>query len=370
MRCFISLAAAVGAVAATTAAARDAPSQFVFGGDFDTKFQVNSSRPEGGRRTENLWNETNLAGYINVGEHLSFNGAAKYERHKFNNADNFFIDHDAFLEDHGLTLRQLYSTVSFHPVSIYGGKIHPKFGSGFEETPGIFQPFSTDYEQDERLGFGAAVELPEMFGRSAFSAEVFKLDTTFLSEAAFSRLALDDPQANRVKRLRRSLGGASNTNNLDSYTLALRGKDIADIDGLKYQVSYTSEGVGQPGESRESGVSFGGSYEIKLSPRLGLTPYVEYAAFRNLGGAADQRDRYLTAAAALTWSKWTLAPAVIPHRITTPDGTTRDLQYSISLIRDLEIIDGLSAGIGFNHVRVADRDSDTIGVMVSYARSF
>lgn len=331
--------------------------------------------------------------YANYSDWLSLYGTAKLERQRSDNLDSFFPGSNAFFRSEGLTLRQLF--VAARPGAgtvLYGGKIHPNFGSAYEQTPGNFYNFGTDYEQDERIGVGVQYALPETLGhRLRVSLEAFFLDTSVLSESLLSRPAFDDPDPT-VRVHRYSLGqfGPSNTNSLDSYTLAVRGGEPER--GLTYQVSLTSEASDDVGARREFGQSIGMSYDptgdgIPLGARLGVTPFVEYTHFSNFQANPGLERHYLVGGAAFHYVRWELdvsaglrhtsddnnAPGqAFTNAVATQERRAWDHQENVSLnyAFPFAISYDLAVGFGVNHVAVAGRHSWSFGPSLAFGTKF
>lgn len=362
--------------AALSTAHAEAP-QIVYGGSFDTKFQAETTKVTGQSAKGTIYNDSDFQAYVNVGEWVSFNTDVKLERQRNGNMNDYFQDTNSSFRSEGATLRQLYATL--HPtdtVSAYGGKIHPKFGSAWGKTPGLFYNFASDYEQDERIGLGAEVTLPEWTGKTQLSAETYFLDTSVLSNSVGSRPSFDDDKADRARKYRRDAGGPSNTGRLNSYTIALQGSDAANIDGLGYQLSYTHEGVSLPDERAENGWSAGASYEINLGRRVTMVPFGEYTSFSDFGGQDGLNRRYLVGGVALTWAKWELDISGGLRRSSGAE-KVQGSQENISL--SYEVMDGLRMGVGYNHVRVGEVDdngdaatksANTLAVSAAYGFKF
>ncbi|HYZ23341.1 MAG TPA: hypothetical protein VE690_14415, partial [Rhodopila sp.] len=257
-----------------------------------------------------LFDDTDVELFANYRSWLSLNADIKLERTRFDNLDSYFPNNNKFVADEGLTLRQLYMTLRpAEGLSVYGGKIHPNFGSAYSAEPGIFYNFGTDYEQDERIGFGLEYRLPGWLSRfnTRVSLETFYLDTTFLSTSLLSYLRLNDPFGGRPGRYERSQFGPSNAGTFDSFTAAIR-TGIPE-QGLSGQLSFTQEATADPLGRTERGISIGATYDptgdgIPLTGRLGVTPYLEYAHFDNFGGEAGLRRDYAIGGLTFTDSRW------------------------------------------------------------------
>src|SRR5262249_40825122 len=162
-----------------------------------------------------------------------------------------------------------------------------------------------------------------------------------------------EPLVDRPGRFHFADGGASNTKDFSSVTLALQGSHPFGLKGLKYQFSYTHEGVSSiETQAPEDGVSLGGSYEWSVSSEVKERPFVEYAHFSNFGGQSRLDRDYAILGWATTFGDWELdLSGGLRH---SRDGVARtdvwDHQANISLV--YAITEHLHSGIGYNHIRV------------------
>jgi len=331
-------------------------SNFVWGGEWETHEQAELTKPDRGDAKGTVFSDQNLALYGNYSTWLSLYSDVHLERTRQDNADDYYPDRNSFLRSEALTMRQLFAELRpSQDWSIYGGKIHPAFGSAFEQEPGNFYNFASDYEQDERIGAGLAYRLPDSIGQTnlQISAEAFFLDTSVLSNSLLSRPSLDDPTADRTRRYALSQFGPSNTNKPDSFTLALRGGQAER--GLTYQLSFTRETTLAPGGKAEVGESVGVSYDptgdgIPLGPRLGVTPFLEYTHFDNFGGTAGLEAHYLVGGLTFTKARWQLAIAGSLRSNVTSGTRTLDHQENISL--NYALTPHVTLGGGVNYINV------------------
>ncbi len=343
---------------ATTAPPPGFPqSNFVWGGEIETHLQAELTKPDRGAAKGTLFDDANLSLYGNYATWLSAYSDLHLERTRQDNADDYYPDRDSFLRSEGLTARQLFATVRpSENWSLYGGKIHPAFGSAYELGPGNFYNFAADYEQDERIGAGAAYRIPDSVGQTnlQISAEAFFLDTSVLSNSLFSRPSLDDPTADRARRYTLGQFGPSNTNKPDSFTLALRGGQPER--GLTYQISFTRETTLAPGGKAELGELIGASYDptgdgIPIGPRLGVTPFLEYTHFDNFSGTAGLDAHYLLGGLTFTKARWQLALAAGLRATNFAGASSLDHQENISL--DYELTPHVTVGGGVNYINLA-----------------
>ena len=175
--------------------------EFVYGGELQTHLEADILNATRNGTRVSVFNDSDLTAFANYRGWASLNAEGKLERNRDDNDGSYFVNRNAFFRSEGLTLRQLYATIRpVDGVSVYGGKIHPGFGSAYELAPGQFYNFGTDYEQDERVGFGVEVRLPvhgpELLGLNnvRLTAETFYLDTSVLSRSFLSTLRWPTPQ--------------------------------------------------------------------------------------------------------------------------------------------------------------------------------
>lgn len=348
---------------------------FVWGGIFETHLQAELTKQDRSDAKGTVFDDSDLALYANYSTWLSAYSDIHLERQRQDNADDFYPDRNSFLRSEGLTMRQLFATVRpSRALSLYAGKIHPAFGSAYELAPGNFSNFASDYEQDERIGFGTAYRVPDAIGMTSLqvSAEAFFLDTTPLSNSLISRPSLDDPLADRARRYTLGQYGPSNTNKPDSFTLALRGGQPER--GLTYQASFTRETTLEPGGRAELGESIGASYDptgdgIPIGPRLGVTPFLEYTHFDNFGGTAGLEAHYLIGGLTFTRARWQVAVATGLRANKLGDTRTLDHQENISV--NYEVNPHVTVGAGVNYINISGQGGSwSFGPSFSYELGF
>lgn len=346
----------------------------VFGGSLTTHFQGELTAAPGEKTHSTLFNDTDVPLFLNYQNWLSVNADVKLERGTFDNLDSYYPVANNFFRDEGLTLRQLYLTLRpGSDIAVYGGKIHPNFGSAYEAAPGIFYNFGTDYEQDERIGFGAEYRLPGWFRQFNVraSVETFYLDTTFLSTSLLSYLRQDNMFGGRPGRYERAMFGPSNTGSLNSFTAAIRAG--VPESGLSGQVSYTQEATADPTGRTERGVSAGATYDptgdgMRLTGRLGLTPFLELAHFDNFANQAGLRRDYAIGGLTFQYARW---QAILAGGLRRNSGSSAGTDQQHNATVTYRVTEALSVAAGVNHVRIVGAgDSWTVGPSLTYELGF
>jgi hypothetical protein len=371
-------------------------SNLVYGGEFNSLLQGLATGSTGNGVKGAISDDSDLDLYANYSDWLSAYSDIKLERQRNDNLDSYYPGSNAAFRSEGLTMRQLF--LAARPddsVTFYGGKIHPNFGSAFDQEPGNFYNFGSDYEQDERIGVGGEYLLPDTIGlhRLRVSLEAFMLDTSVLSESLLSRPGLDDTDPTmRPYRYTPGSFGPSNTGSLASYTLAFQGGEAER--GLTYQISFTKEATDDPTGKTEWGQSIGASYDptgdgIPFGERLGLTPFLEYTHFNNFQNNPGLSRHYLIGGATFTYVNWQLAlaaglrrttddanasGAAFTNAVAVQENKAWDHQENASLDYSLppsgSLPPGVTLGFGVNHVIIAARGSWSFGPSLGYHRDF
>lgn len=333
-----------------------------YGGEIGTKVQVDGRFNRTSPGFAEIYAKSVASAYVNLGNAVSLRAEGTYERLRDQSSTTAF-------NGEGLYLSQLYATAALGPVTVYGGKIHPRFSVGYEQVPGIYDTFANEYEQKERIGAGALINVAPAYGRHILAAEAYFLDTSVLSRALFSNPGIDNPATFRPGRPRRIQGGAGNTGRPDNFDVTLDGSRIPGLEKLRYHVGFSRQAASNGDERAETGYTAALSYEFRLSPRVSMTPFVEYARFRNFGGVeGDHRDT-VVAAVEFGYRKYALSVVAAPRHVTAPGEKARwDAQYSTTL--SYTIIPRLVASAGYIRTRDAGQVGHAVGTALTYVLRF
>lgn len=202
---------------------------------------------------------------------------------------------DRYLGDHGLYLDTLNLEAHFGEASLTGGKFAPGFGTAWDVTPGIYgTALAEDYELSEMLGFGLAYGLLGLaIGDVTLGANIFTVDTTVLSESAFTnrgRTTLAD-------------GGAANTGRLDNFSFTIDGEEIAALPGFAWHLGYRYLSPGEGDVAAENGFVAGVNQTIALQNEVELVLNGEVAYLVNALATADDA-LYLTGGLQVIRGPW------------------------------------------------------------------
>lgn len=286
-----------------------------------------------------------------------------------NGAVTFFRRQNAILE-------QLFA--EWRPaggLQLYAGKFNAPFGYGYEYFPGVLASFRAHdvYLIREQLGGGAnwTPPAPAGWGAHRFSAAVFALDTTFLSNSLVTRQRCCDPGFGRYVRTTLRQGGAGNTGNLDNFAVSLEGADMAALPGLIYNLGLLSRGPGKDGARREWAWAAGLRHERAWTPAFRTFAFAEFVEFRNSGGnpleededggegIVSERRRFSTLGTQIQYAAWraTLVWQRDEAKRSRNALPTQDY-YEASLGRDLAW--GFGLDLGYQYARFA-RDGGATG---------
>ena len=333
-----------------------------YGGEVNSKVQVDGRFNRTRSGYAEIYAKSVATAYVNLGSSVSFRAEGTYERFRNQNATTAF-------NSEGLYLSQLYGTYTLGPVTAYAGKLHPRFSVGYDQVPGIYDTFANDYEQKERIGVGALVNVLPAYGRHILSAEAYYLDNSVLSRGLFSNPAPGDPTTARPGRLRTGFGGAGNTGRPDSFDVALDGSRIPGLEGVRYHLGVSRQAVRGGDERPEAGVTAAASYVVRLSPRVFVTPFLEYAHFDNFGGSPGETRDYVVAAAEFTYRKYSLSFTAAPRRVAAAGEPRRwDLQHGTTL--SYTVMPRLVVSAGYLRTRNGDQLENTLGTAVNYVVRF
>lgn len=268
-----------------------------------------------------------------------------------------------FFQSHGLYVEQLKLTWTGQALSAFAGKYNPVFGIGWDKTPGIWNDeFTINYKTAERLGLGGSAQFGEgVWGHHRLSAGTFFADTTFLSGSV------------GTGRGRRSLsdGGASNTEDFSSFTLALDSQAPANIQGLNTYMGFRHQSPGDKGPAgdSENGYALGATYEFPVQDRYSVFLIGEYAGFSNFRTAPSDAQ-YWTAGGKVTIDeKWNVESTYTNRKI-DPDHGSDTTDHMFFLDGGYTFANGIHLDGGYLYKQESEVDSHTIGTRLLYNFSF
>ena len=326
-----------------------------------------------------LYTESLAAAYLMLPYGFSVFGVARLEPpERTPDGQNRWMSNQALWVD------ELYLTWSAGIIDLFGGKIHPRFGTAWDQGPGLYgTDLGRQYELTEKLGLGMRLWLSDILGLTrrvgshVLQGEIFTADRTGLSGQIGARrwqqtITSVDPNTGetteRVRMLWRnalSTGNADNAPFASGSVLSLIGYGIPMPRGQAgYQISWSQRKPGENAEAagtagNETGFSASAFWTIPLPWRLTAVPYIEYAQQNTANGFLGQRAQFLTVGGSLRFTPLTLDYAY-QQRINTDTRAgshQTNVEQAISLTYDLyflaptPILRPLSLTVGARRVR-------------------
>lgn len=272
---------------------------------------------------------------------------------------------DRFFSDHGLFAEELYAKFDFNPFSLTLGKFNPAFGKAWDVTPGVYgTDLAEDYELTERVGL--AVELAwekTAVGDVTVTGSAFFADTSELSDSVFTergKVDLDD-------------GGLSNTEELNSFALAIEGKDLPGLAGLSYNLGYVHQSGGVDDIDDQNGFVAGlkldKTYNGVALTWIGEVAYFDYAGDFFEDGDFVETLWYYTLGAQAKIDKYNVAIAYTGRNSEQVSGLERD-DYQFQISAGMDLPEGWTVDVGYRFLEEQDEESHTIGVLFAKAIEF
>jgi hypothetical protein len=315
-------------------------------------------------------------------KNFSIESTVKLEQVRDRGGDQFFDDHAAWIE-------QLFASYRHHGLDLFAGKFNPRFGIAWHFAPGVYgREFAEDYELTERIGFGAAYTLdrPDL-GEHRLSVSTFFVDTSALSNSAFTRPEFGDAATERAKRFRKAQGGASNTKDLSSYAVVLEGAAIPFVEGFTYHLGYSDQRAGIDGADRERGYVAAATYRVDLGRAVAFYPLVEWVRFRNFGGNPAETDEdtgettnpkadrdYLTVSGQVVYAPadagtWNAALSYTRRNIEI-DGASQPRDSLLQVSAGYRFRFGLGVDVGWARVKEEAETNRSVGALITYYYEF
>ncbi len=255
-------------------------------------------------------------------------------------------DGDSYFEDIGLYVEEIYvaGTAAGGWQGLIG-KYDAAFGFAWDLAPGLYgTDFAEDYELSERLGLAASIPFTAFGEAQRVTFSGFTADSSALSDSLITRRG----------NVARADGGASNTNS-PSFAAALDG-DLSSE--LTYNVGLRWLQAGFGDAADEYGAVAGVVYAPEFAG--GDVELLGEAAWFKNYDATDDDALYLTAGAAWGIDRWVVSGV---YSMRDFEGAETDHLATASV--GYQILDNLSAGVGYRFGREGGETSHTVGLLLS-----
>ena len=344
------------------------------------------------------YTKSQLATYLLLPQGLSVNLVARLEP-----ADREATGRGQFFRDQAGWVDEFFLGYTWRWLDLFGGKIHPRFGSAWDRGPGLYgTDFGRRYEQTEKLGVSARLwwsdlgGITRQIGAHNIQAEFFQADRTALSSSAFARRFaiarnVTDPDTGEVTTrtsLRfqnsRRTGGPDNTDFMGGAVISAAGFGIPMPRGQAgYTLSYSDRRAGQDARDsgqagRERGFSAGAFWAFPLPMRMIGAPFAEYARLEGADGYRDRTRDYTTVGFDLRRTPWTFSYSYMNSRSTDPAAGTRawaqqhsaSVTYDLIFVVPLPILRTASVTAGWRNLRAEGRSANDVGALVGWRLPF
>jgi len=333
---------------------------FGFSGELTVEFQndnnIDSNDPDA--ELSDVYNTTELALEMTVNEFLSGHASLTFEP---------VLDpgpgEDRFFEDEGLYAEELYAKVTLGGgISVLGGKFNPLFGKAWDVTPGVYgTDFAEDYEVTEQLGFGVSLERDAgSLGKAIVTGSIYNADTSGLSGSIITDRG----------RTRVSDGGAGNTEDLDSYSVALDLEEMPALGGASLNFGYRFHNQGKTVDDLDDENGYvAGIYGSRQLNGVEFQYVGEVVYLDSAEGTLDNLWYYTVGGAVVFSGKYNVAVSYTGRpRDVAGGGDFEDKQLQVSA--GVELRNGWALDGAYKYHVEENVDNHTIGVLLAKTFEF
>jgi hypothetical protein len=320
----------------------------------------------------NLFAESVLNGFVSITKWFTINGLLRLEQ--------VYDEPDAsgLFSDQALYIQRLFGVINLTPVYLYGGKIHPRFGMAWYATPGLYgSDFAEDYEIEEKLGFGARLDLRTL-GRHRITVEAYQADTSFLTANMVPGPGPGDPRSTRQAKGSLAQGGISNTGTFESFAVAISSRRHL-LEGITTDFGWAKQKASPLDVKDQYSWAAGVTWQFDITKDVSLQPLAEFVSITGQNGQ-DRNADYLTLAANLrVGDNWAFAVHTTQRNVRDYGANNFYTDWLAGLAAAYDIgsvfkdrlpwLNGISLVTGYRHDRKIGVDRDTIGFQVRYERN-
>jgi len=270
---------------------------------------------------------------------------------------------DRFFEDQGLYAEELFANVALgRGVNVFGGKFNPAFGKAWDVTPGVYGvDFAEDYEITERLGFGGSIERENTgLGTVTLTGSVYHVDTTELSRSIFTDRG----------RTSLSSGGVSNTEDLDSFALALDAANVPALGGANLHLAYRFQHQGTTVDDLEHEQGYVAAlYGSRSMNGVDFEWIGELVYLDNAEGTLDELWYYTVGGVVTFANKYNIALSYTGRPRDVAGGSDFDDKL-LTLSAGVELRNEWTVDVGYKYHVEGDVDNHTIGLLLAKSFTF
>lgn len=350
----ISLAVAVGMTGLSIGQARAADFP-VFSADFLAELQYENAVGPGSAKPQSDYLFTTIEGGFSLGlsERLSVDSVVLIE---------IFDDpppgQNSVFEDHALFAEELMLTYHGDGWSTFAGKFNTAFGTAWDLGAGIWGvDFPEDYEVAEKIGFGGSKTFESGDGGAhTIYGSLYRADRSLLTESLLDNRG----------RMRLADGGATNTKDLESFTLSLTGENVLSTEGLGYHLAYRSHAHGDADLNavREEGF-VGAVFGTAAVGSVDVEAMAEVVHINNAEGTLDDVTYVTFGGTAFYAERWNTALSVT-FRSTDLQGAGTIKDHRFQATTGYEFDSGVTFDFGYRYSREDGTSDHTLGFLIGY----
>ena len=314
---------------------------------------------------------TEVAPFVGLTEHFFVDGGLVLEPFDQAIAGNPGHHEDIWFDSEGVFAEELKLNFENGRYAVWAGKFNPAFGTAWDFGRGIWsEDFAEDYEITEQIGIGAGYIFgSEDEGEHIISAATFFNDTTFLSDSLITARERHDKKD----------GGAGNTEDFSSFSVAMDGENVFGIEDLTYHAAYRFLGAGDAdgvNGDDERGVAIGAGYVFPVNDDLEIDLKAEYATIASYGGVRDgvtgnfHDHDYLYGSVITRYQQWNLALGYTARNIDRGNGFSDMNDHLVQVSGGYDFNNGLTAEVGYRGTEEGGVDSDMAGFLLRYMFEF
>ena len=274
--------------------------------------------------------------------------------------------HDKVFKDHPLFIGTLTFNYDSEAFSAYIGKFNPVVGFNYHDFPGMYISQTVEhYGIRERVGFGMEVRQDlEDYGQHSLHVSSFFADT-----------ALSDSVLRQRGNNSKEDGGASNTEEFESYSISVAGKDFYSLDnniveGLSYRVGHATQAAADNNSRDEYRYSVSVGYKHIFSRNLNARLVTEHMAINNLGGEKSHDRSYNIMALRFNYKSWNWGTAYTFIDNTAEEEKENHDGHIVELSAGYKFDNGVSLDVGYKRADEENEESERISSVIKYSYEF
>lgn len=326
---------------------------------FEIQLEHGTDSDDPDNERTNTFGRTEVAPTLQLNEHFFIDGVAVLEPTQDGDPGD-----DTFFENEGVFIEEIKLNYKNGPWGVFAGKFNPGFGIAWDYGRGIWsEDFAEDYEITEKLGVGTAYTFEtEHSGNHTVTASTFFADTSALSESTITGRG----------RVKKSDGGASNTEDFSSFVVSLDGENAGGIENLSYHLGFRhlAEGdVPTAGGDDEQGFAANVNYVIPVSDAVKSDVLLEVVSISNIDGGTDDARYYTASIVNTLYDDWNVTVGYTKRDIDV-SGAADVNDHLLQVSGGYDFGNGLTLEAGWKNTEESGVDTNILGGLARYTIEF